>query len=62
MAGTDFWNDQEKAQKVIDENNHLKGMVQGVKELEEAQEEVEEIFPHSRCQPVTKWSLPVLSP
>ncbi|MFD1427293.1 peptide chain release factor 2 [Kroppenstedtia sanguinis] len=41
MTDPDFWNDQEKAQKVIDENNHLKGMVQGVKELEEAQEEVE---------------------
>ncbi|MDA8352005.1 MAG: peptide chain release factor 2 [Firmicutes bacterium] len=41
MTDPDFWNDQAAAQKVIDENNRLKRSVQGMEELEEAQEEVQ---------------------
>lgn len=43
MTDPDFWNDQENAQKVIDENNRLKGLVEGLKELEEAQEDIQVI-------------------
>ncbi|PTX62575.1 peptide chain release factor 2 (bRF-2) [Melghirimyces profundicolus] len=41
MTDPDFWNDQAKAQKVIDENNRLKWLVQEMKELEESQEEIQ---------------------
>ncbi|PTM56694.1 peptide chain release factor 2 [Desmospora activa] len=41
MSAPDFWNDQNQAQKVIDENNQLKGLVQGIAELNEALEELQ---------------------
>jgi peptide chain release factor 2 len=44
MAAPDFWNDQAKAQKVIDEMKHLKEQIEIMKELEEKQEELETMF------------------
>ena len=35
MTEPDFWDDQNKAQEVIDKNNALKSVVNGYHELEE---------------------------
>jgi peptide chain release factor 2 len=40
MTYPDFWNNQESAQKVIDESNGLKAMVDKYKELEAGHENV----------------------
>ncbi|MFC4077425.1 peptide chain release factor 2 [Salinithrix halophila] len=40
MTDPNFWNDQNRAQKVIDESNRLKGLIDGIKELEEGCEEL----------------------
>lgn len=39
MAAPTFWDDQEEAQKVIDEMKHLKEQIEKIRELEEKQEE-----------------------
>ena len=41
MTDPDFWNDQEKAQEVIDSNNHLKKITEGFHEIESAVEDIE---------------------
>ncbi|GAB3056985.1 peptide chain release factor 2 [Virgibacillus ainsalahensis] len=41
MANPDFWNDQDTAQKVINETNGLKGYVNGFETLEETLENLE---------------------
>lgn len=41
MSAPDFWNDQKAAQQVIDENNQLKESVEGMRELDEALEELQ---------------------
>src|SRR5699024_1883473 len=41
MANPGFWNNQEKAQEVIDANNHLKKIVEGFREIEADVEDIE---------------------
>lgn len=41
MADPDFWNNQEEAQKVINENNELKNKYDNFNQLEEAIEDLE---------------------
>lgn len=44
MVAPDFWNDQAKAQKVIDEMKHLKEQIELMNELDEKQEELEMMY------------------
>lgn len=41
MSSPDFWNDQSAAQKVIDELNHVKGHVETMIKLDEAQDDLQ---------------------
>lgn len=44
MAQPDFWNDQNQAQKVIDENNQLKAWVDNLSALQEAHDDIQVIM------------------
>ena len=44
MATPDFWNDQDAAQKVINETNHLKGSVGTFEEMAERLDNLEVLY------------------
>ena len=44
MTNPDFWNDQDRAQKIINETNHLKGSVDRLKEMADRLENVEVLY------------------